>query len=104
MTLESIELPPGEKAILSLQLPAEFLIVFDPVTHRRSSSTSRASRRASGRALAVVINVSPPSGTVELRPGPLRLTLENHADRGRCPGSGSPATRSTSCSAGAGRS
>ncbi|MGH7004318.1 MAG: DUF5939 domain-containing protein, partial [Alphaproteobacteria bacterium] len=28
-TLESVELPPGEKAILSLQLPAEFVIVFE---------------------------------------------------------------------------
>ena len=26
-------LPPGEKAIISLQLPAKFIIVFDPVTH-----------------------------------------------------------------------
>src|ERR1700736_6772001 len=31
--LESIDLPPGERAILSLQLPAGTLIVFDPVTH-----------------------------------------------------------------------
>src|SRR4030081_402859 len=33
ITLESIDLPPGERAILSLQLPAATLIVFDPVTH-----------------------------------------------------------------------
>ena len=33
ITLEAVELPPREKAILSLQLPAEFVIVFDPVTH-----------------------------------------------------------------------
>src|SRR6266480_7426612 len=33
ITLEMIELPPGEKALLSLTLPAEFVIVFDPVTH-----------------------------------------------------------------------
>src|SRR5438309_9165424 len=33
VTLELIELPPGEKALLSLTLPAEFVIVFDPVTH-----------------------------------------------------------------------
>ena len=28
-----IELGPGEKAFLSLQLPPEFVIIFDPVTH-----------------------------------------------------------------------
>src|SRR5438445_12244221 len=33
VTLESVDLPPGERAILSLQLPTGPLIVFDPVTH-----------------------------------------------------------------------
>ena len=32
-TIDSIELPPGEKAVLSVQLPNDFVIVFDPVTH-----------------------------------------------------------------------
>src|ERR1700719_1556674 len=32
VALDAIELPAGERAILSLQLPAEFLIVFEPVT------------------------------------------------------------------------
>src|SRR5882672_1492834 len=33
VTLESVDLPPGERAILSLQVPQGTLIVFDPVTH-----------------------------------------------------------------------
>src|SRR5215467_13251883 len=33
IVLDQIELPPGEKALLSLQLPAEFVIIMDPVTH-----------------------------------------------------------------------
>src|SRR5947207_4831830 len=33
VTLESVDLPPGERAILSLHLPKGTLIVFDPVTH-----------------------------------------------------------------------
>ena len=33
MTLDTVELPPGERAILSVQLPAGTVIVFDPVTH-----------------------------------------------------------------------
>jgi hypothetical protein len=32
-TVDSIELAPGEKAVLSVQLPNDFVIVFDPVTH-----------------------------------------------------------------------
>jgi Family of unknown function (DUF5939) len=38
IVIDSIELPPGERASLSLQLPAEFVIVFDPVTHASESS------------------------------------------------------------------
>ena len=33
VTIDAIELPAGEKAQMSLQLPAEFVIAFDPVTH-----------------------------------------------------------------------
>ena len=33
MTLEAVEVAPGEKVVLSLQLPPEFVIVFDAVTH-----------------------------------------------------------------------
>ena len=33
ITLNSIELPPGQKAQMSLQMPAAFLIVFEPVSH-----------------------------------------------------------------------
>src|SRR6516164_947560 len=33
VTLDAVELPAGDKAILSLQLPAELVIVFEPVTH-----------------------------------------------------------------------
>ena len=33
MTLDALELPAGEKAVLSLQLPKQFIIVFEPVTH-----------------------------------------------------------------------
>src|SRR5882724_3299845 len=33
ITLETVELSAGEKALLSLHLPAEFVILLDPVTH-----------------------------------------------------------------------
>ena len=33
VVLDSLELMPGDRAILSLQLPAEFLIILDPVVH-----------------------------------------------------------------------
>src|SRR5580698_1736129 len=33
VTLDALELPVGEKAVLSLQLPPQFIIAFEPVTH-----------------------------------------------------------------------
>src|SRR5690349_10958285 len=33
IVLDTVELPAGEKALLSLHLPAEFVILMDPVTH-----------------------------------------------------------------------
>jgi class 3 adenylate cyclase len=82
LTLEAIELPPGERAILSLQLPAEFLIVFDPVTHATRFLDVKGEPTRERQSLGVIINpLSPPSGTVALRPGPLRLTVENRTER-----------------------
>src|SRR6516165_11189877 len=33
ITLDTVELPPGGKALLSLQLPSKLVILLDPVTH-----------------------------------------------------------------------
>src|SRR5258707_12030892 len=33
VTLDTLELPAGQRTVVSLQLPKEFIIVFDPVTH-----------------------------------------------------------------------
>ncbi len=81
MVLESVELPPGEKAHLSLQLPAEFIIVFDPVTHSAHFLDVKGEPTRDRQTLSVVFNkVHSPTGTVQMRPGPLRLTLENRTD------------------------
>jgi class 3 adenylate cyclase len=80
--LDSVELPPGEKAILSLQLPAVFVIVFDPVTHATQflDITGEAARERQN--LSLVFNdMLAPTETLEMRPGPLRLTLENRSAR-----------------------
>ena len=49
VTLDAIELPPGEKALMSLQLPAEFVIVMDPVTHGTQFLDVKGEPRASGK-------------------------------------------------------
>ncbi|MGA9946615.1 MAG: DUF5939 domain-containing protein, partial [Xanthobacteraceae bacterium] len=81
-TIDSIELPPGEKAVLSVQLPDDFVIVFDPVTHATQFLDVKGEPTRERQALSMVLNpVKAPFGTVEMRPGPLRLSLENRTDR-----------------------
>jgi class 3 adenylate cyclase len=87
ITLESIELPAGEKAILSLHLPAEFAIVFDPVTHSAQFLDVKGEPTRERQNLSVVFNkVHAPTGTTVLQPGPLRLALENRTDLRVLPG------------------
>jgi class 3 adenylate cyclase len=81
ITLDSIELPPGEKAVLSLQLPAEPIIIFDPVTHATQFLDVRGEPTRERQNVSLVFNkLRTPAGTLEMRPGPLRLALENRSD------------------------
>jgi class 3 adenylate cyclase len=82
-TIESIELPPDGKAVLSVQLPEGFFIVFDPVTHGRQIIEVKGEPTRERQALSMVFNkVRAPGGAVfEMRPGPLRLSLENRTGR-----------------------
>jgi class 3 adenylate cyclase len=87
LVLDAIELPPGQKALISLQLPAEFVIVFDPVTHSAQFLDVKGEPTRERQSLSVVFNkVHAPTGTVEMRPGPLHLALENRADVRVLPG------------------
>jgi class 3 adenylate cyclase len=80
ITLDSVELPPGEKAIISLQLPAEFVIVFDPVTHMTQFLDVKGEPTRERQNVSLVFNkVRTPTGTMTLHPGPLRLSLENQS-------------------------
>jgi class 3 adenylate cyclase len=81
-TIDSIDVPPAAKAVLSVQLPEGFVIVFDPVTHGRQIIAVKGEPIRDRQALSIVFTtVRAPRGTVELRPGALRLSLENHTDR-----------------------
>lgn len=80
--LEMIELAPGEKAFVSLQLPAQFVIIFDAVTHSAQFIDVQGSPTDERQSLSVILSQGHTlNDTLILRPGPLRLTLENHSDR-----------------------
>jgi class 3 adenylate cyclase len=81
IVLDSIELAPGEKAQMSLQLPTEFVIAFEPVTHAAHFIDVKGEPTRERQALTLIYNkVRAPTGTMELRPGPLRVSLENRTD------------------------
>jgi class 3 adenylate cyclase len=78
VTLETVELPPGEKAILSLALPKGLAIVFDPVTHRAEFIEVAGEPTRERQNLTILLDRSAtPSAMATLRPGPVRLNIEN---------------------------
>ena len=77
VTLEAIDLPPGAKAVLALQLPPGSVTLFDPVTHVAQLMTVEGEPTRERQSLSVVLStqedraVRPgvaPSGRVTLRP------------------------------------
>lgn len=87
VTLETLELPPGEKALLSLHLPAEFIIVFEPVTHAAQFIDVKGEPTSERRSLTLTFDkLHRHNAAVEMRPGPLRLFLENRTDSRTWPG------------------
>jgi len=80
VTLDTLEVPPGEKATMSLQIPNDFIIVFEPVTHAAQFIDVQGEPTKDRQQLSIMYNkVRAPTGTMTLRPGPLRLSLENQA-------------------------
>jgi class 3 adenylate cyclase len=86
VTLEAIDLPPGAKAVLALQLPPGSVALFDPVTHVAQLMTVEGEPTRERQSLSVVLSteedraVRPgvaPFGRVTLRPGPLHIAIEN---------------------------
>ena len=85
--IDSMELPAGEKAVLSLQLPAEFIIVFEPVTHWAQFLDVKGEPTRERQNFSVVFDQGRVlGGTMPMRPGPLRLALDNRTKRRVLPG------------------
>ncbi|MBZ6074743.1 adenylate/guanylate cyclase domain-containing protein [Microvirga puerhi] len=82
IVLDSIDLPPGERASLSLQLPAGFIIVFEPVTHEAQFIEVKGEPTRERQTLSIIYNgAHTHNETIILHPGPLRLSLENRSSR-----------------------
>jgi len=80
VTLDALELPAGEKAQLSLQLPPQFIIVFEPVTHSAHFIDVQGEPTRERQQLSLIYNnAHAPVQTTVMRPGPLRLSLDNQS-------------------------
>ena len=81
IVIDWTELAPGEKATMSVQLPEAFVVMFEPVTHAAHFMDVNGEPTRERQEQGFVFNsVQAPTGTTQLRPGPLRLTLENRTD------------------------
>ncbi len=79
--VDHIELAPGEKGVLAIQLPAEFVIVFEPVTHSAQFIDVKGEPSRERQTLSLVFDrTHMHNKTLEMRPGPLRIALENRTD------------------------
>ena len=87
VTLDTIELPANEKVVLSLQLPEGFVIVFDPVVHMSQFIEVKGEPTRKRQSLGFVITKNhAPTGNIQMRPGPVRISLENHSNVRTLPG------------------
>jgi class 3 adenylate cyclase len=87
VTLHTVELPPGEKIELSLQVPEAFLIVFDPIVHMSQFIDVKGEPTRERQSLPFVMTkVHAPTDTIEMRPGPLHIFLENRSGSRTLPG------------------
>jgi class 3 adenylate cyclase len=86
IALETLELPPGERAIISLQLSEGLFIIEDLVTHTVQFLDVKGDRTKEKQHLPFIIDrtwVQHPK--IEMRPGPLRISFENRLDRRALP-------------------
>ncbi|HEX4113687.1 MAG TPA: DUF5939 domain-containing protein [Stellaceae bacterium] len=85
--IDAIELPPGEKATMSLQLPDRFCIVFEPITHTAQFIEVKGEPTKERRTMSLIFSkLSMTHTKVEMQPGPFRLSFENRTDRRLLPG------------------
>lgn len=81
IVVDAIELAAGEKGVLSVQLPSKFIIIFEVVTHTVQFIDVKGEPTRERQTLALRYDRDHSHNqTLEMRPGPLRIAIENHTD------------------------
>jgi len=87
VTLDIIELEPGERATMSLTLPPGHAAIFDPVTHTTVHFDVAGEETHERRNLsALFTDEHAHANAAPLRPGPVRFAFENRSKRRALPG------------------
>ncbi len=77
-TLDILELPPGQRAQLTVVLSEGKIVCFEPVTHAANFFTIAGEPTKDRQTLSIAYNeLLAPTGIHEIRPGPLRISIEN---------------------------
>jgi class 3 adenylate cyclase len=78
IVLETREVPAYRQAELTMKLPAQFIIVFEPVTHAAIFIDVQGEPTDEVQHLSLIYDAAhKPTETVTLRPGPLHLSFDN---------------------------
>jgi class 3 adenylate cyclase len=86
VTLDAIELEPGERAVMSLTLPAGNIIILDPISHSTRVLQVEGEEAHERRNVSVILrDPNTLGGSTTLQPGPVRITLENKSLRRALP-------------------
>ena len=81
IAIDTLELAPNEKGVLSLRLPAQFIIVFEAVTHSVQFIDVKGEPTQERQSLSLIYDRDHTHNQMlEMRPGPLRLAIENRTD------------------------
>lgn len=79
--IDHVDVGAGEKAVLSIILPPEFTIVFEPITHAVQFIDVKGEPTRERQSLAIAYDREHTHNqTLEMRPGPLRLSVENRTE------------------------
>jgi hypothetical protein len=79
--LDSVELPPGGIAKLSLTLPKSRVVVFEPITHSATFLVVEGAETRERQGISVVYSDEGLlMGSAKLNPGSLLLSLENRSN------------------------
>jgi class 3 adenylate cyclase len=88
ITLTLLEVAAGSTATCTLDLPRDFLIVFEPVGHSAVFVDVKGEPTSEVQELSVVLTPAgaSPSSIEGVRPGPARLSVENRTEQRALPG------------------